>query len=50
MKKYMINGWKYGKSYFYSFGFTSLEKERLEDGEVITKGDNEFWIINEEDE
>jgi hypothetical protein len=44
---YFINGWKYGKSYFLSFGFTASEMERLIDGEIVKKGENEFWIIKE---
>lgn len=46
--KYYINGWRYGKSYFMSFGFTAREMERLMDGEIIKKGENEFWIIKED--
>ena len=47
--KYFINGWRYGKSYFMSIGrFTEDEMQRLEDGETITKNDNEFWIVKEE--
>ncbi len=45
---YIINGWRYGRQYFMSFGFTEIEFEKLMDGEIITKGDNEFWIIKEE--
>lgn len=50
-RKYYINGWREGKSYFYSlvYGrFTDQELERLERGEAVTKGDNEFQIIEEE--
>ena len=47
--KYFINGWKYGRSYFLSIGrFTEYEMQRLEDGEIITKDDNEFWIVKSE--
>lgn len=42
--KYYINGFREGKSYFYSFGFTESERESLERGEIVKKGDNEFWI------
>ena len=43
---YFINGWRSGKSYFLSFGFTASEIERMIDGETIRHGENEFWIMN----
>lgn len=45
--KYMINGWEYGRQYFMSFGFSRSQIERMMDGEVITRGTNEFYIIIE---
>lgn len=45
---YFINGWRYGKSYFMSFGFTAAEMDRMMDGEIITKEENQFWIIKGE--
>lgn len=47
-RKYYINGWEYGKQYFMSFGFTEGQIERMMDGEIIKRGDNEFWIVTEE--
>ena len=46
--KYYINGWRYGRSYFLSFGFTREEYDRMVNGEVIRRGANEFWIITKE--
>lgn len=43
--KYFINGWRESKSYFLSFGFTANELKRMEDGQVIKREQNEFWII-----
>lgn len=43
--KYYINGWRESKSYFMSFGFTASELKRMEDGEIIKREQNEFWII-----
>ncbi len=45
--KYYINGFREGRSYFMSFGFTEDEITRMENGEVITHGGNKFWIIKE---
>lgn len=42
--KYYINGFREGKSYFMSFGFNEDEISRMENGEVIKRGDNEFCI------
>lgn len=42
--KYYINGWKEGKSYFLSFGFTEDEINRMIAGETISRDGNEFWI------
>lgn len=48
-KRYMINGFEEGKNYFLLLGrFTDSELEQMEDGEVLTKGENRFWIITEE--
>lgn len=47
-KTYFINGWREGKSHFMSFGFTQREIDRMENGEVISRDGNEFWIIVEE--
>lgn len=44
--EYFINGWRYGRSYFMSFSFTEPELDRMMNGEIITRGENEFWIIN----
>ena len=46
--KYYINGFPEGKNYFFSFGFTWKEIEKLFDGEVIKKEQNEFLITWEE--
>ena len=43
-KTYGINGWRESRSYFLSFGFTSEEIERMENGEVIKRGENEYYI------
>lgn len=43
-KTYFINGWRYGESYFKSFGFSESEYERMISGETIIRGENEFWI------
>lgn len=43
--KYYINGWREGKNYFLRLGrFTEEEIDRMVNGEVITKGENEFSI------
>lgn len=41
---YCINGWRKGKSYFMSFGFSQNEIDSMVDGEVIKRGSNEFSI------
>lgn len=46
--KYFINGFRYGRSYFMSFGFSENERERLMNGEIITRNGNEFWIVCED--
>lgn len=46
---YFINGWREGMNYFMGFGFTEAEVERMESGEVIHRGSNDFWIILEEE-
>lgn len=45
MKRYYINGFREGERYFRRLGrFTEEEIERLENGEVVIKGENEFYI------
>lgn len=44
VKRYCINGWREGKGYFLSFGFTDDEIARMENGEIITIGHNVFSI------
>lgn len=46
---YYINGWREGRRYFLSFGFTREEIGRMLDGELITKGTNKFWMIKEDE-
>ena len=47
-KTYYINGWEETKNYFFSFGFTRAEVERMERGEAIRRvdsvSDNTFAI------
>lgn len=43
-KRYFINGWEEGKRYFFSFGFTMNQIERMENGETIKRDNNEFRI------
>lgn len=42
--KYYINGFTEGRSYFLSFGFTEKEIERMKNGEIISREQNEFWM------
>ena len=43
--KFYINGWREGRTHFYSVGhFTEEEKEMLNNGEIVTKNGNEFYI------
>ena len=43
--KFYINGWREGRSYFFSIGqFTEDEIEMLMSGEIVTKNGNEFYI------
>lgn len=43
--RFYINGWREGRNYFFRIGrFTEEEVERLLNGEIVTKGDNEFCI------
>lgn len=51
MKKIcIVNGWREGRSYFFRLGnFTKEEFAKLENGETITKGGNEFRIEKKED-
>lgn len=45
MKRYLVNGFREGRNYFYGLGrFTEDEMARLENGEVVIKGENEFYI------
>lgn len=41
---YYINGWEESRSFFMSFGFTKDEIEKMMNGEVIKRYDNEFWM------
>lgn len=47
--RYYINGWCEGRRYFWSFGWTEEEMERMIGGETITKNGNEFRIETAED-
>lgn len=43
--KYYINGWRESEKHFYEVGrFTEEEKEALNNGEVVIKNGNEFYI------
>lgn len=47
--KYYINGFREGENYFYRLGrFTEEETEMLIKGEIVVKGDNEFYMEIEE--
>ncbi len=46
----MINGWEEGRQYFLSFGFNESSRERLYYGETITRGDNEFYVLVEDED
>lgn len=49
MKRFMINGWRESEARFLNLGrFTEEEMIKLMNGEVVHKGDNEFYIIIEE--
>ena len=44
-ERYFINGWTYGKHYFFDIGgFTEDQVKRMMDGETISKNGNAFWI------
>ena len=46
-RRYFINGFREGKRYFMSLvsgNITQEQCDKLMRGEVITIGDNEFWI------
>lgn len=43
---YIINGWEESKSYFLSFGFTEEELQEMENGGVIKRDGNTFWIVS----
>lgn len=47
--KYYINGWREGKNYFYRLlgAISDQEKYDLENGNVVKKGQNEFWIVKD---
>lgn len=48
--RYFINGFTYGRSYFFSVGsFTEEQKQMLYDGQVVKYNGNEFWIEGEEE-
>ena len=47
--KYYINGWIESKSYFMSFGFTESEIQRMINGEIIKRSNNEYRIDKEPD-
>lgn len=51
MKMYFIDGWRVGRPYFMSFGWSEDQIRRMEAGEVIVHGPNrnEFEIREEED-
>lgn len=44
MKRYYINGWREGRRHFLSYRFTEDEIARMEHGETVNKGGNEFRI------
>lgn len=47
---YYVNGWREGMNHFMDLGrFTEDEIIRLNSGEVIVKGSNEFWIERKDD-
>ena len=47
MIRYMINGWEYGHEYFHDLGrFTKRQMEKLEQGKIVWKNGNAFWIEN----
>lgn len=43
---YYINGWREGEKYFFRLigNLTEQEKSDLLDGNVLKRGNNEFWI------
>ena len=45
---YYINGFREGKSYFLSFGFTEEELNKMMQGDIITKNNNSFWIVKKD--
>ena len=47
MMRYYINGWREGQRYFMSYGFAEEDLERMKQGEIITRGGNEFRIETE---
>ena len=47
--KYMINGFEYGHEYFYDLGrFTEKQQKELDDGHIVWKRGNAFYILREE--
>ena len=46
--KYFINGYRYGREYFMSFGFSESQIQRMIDGEIIKHNGSAFWIECEE--
>lgn len=48
-RRYFINGWRESKNYFLRVGhFTHDELDRLDNGETIKKGGNDYRIDTEE--
>jgi hypothetical protein len=43
--KYYINGFTYGRAYFFSVGsFTEKQVRGMYNGKMVTYNGNEFWI------
>ena len=47
--RYFINGFEYGKNYFMHFGFSDNELKSMFHGNVIEHGDNEFYLVAEDE-
>lgn len=45
-EKYYINGFREAKSYFLGLinPITESEKSALQNGEIVKRGENKFWI------
>ena len=52
MTKFYINGFQESENYWKSiFGTPTLEEaKKLNNGDIVEKGSNKFWIINTEEE